>query len=390
MKYAIDVAYKSMNKYGEELSGDFVKYVKLEDSVIVVLADGLGSGVKANILATLTATIAATMLKEGASLEETIDTIVQTLPECSIRKLAYSTFTIIKVKDDGSVYIAEFDNPNFFLFEHGKTRNVVKQKSIINHKTIYETQFRLHSNDLLTVVSDGVIHAGVGRFLNHGWQWEHVNNFLQSLSMNEKSASSVVNHLIGVCQNLYDCKPGDDTTVVAIKVRVPEVMNLFTGPPARPEDDKVLMQYLKASQGKIVISGGTTANIVARELNRPLEVDLDSYSKEVPPMAKLEGITLITEGVLTLNRTIELIQWYLDPLSHEDIFEKLQENNGAARLAKMIIEDCTELNIYLGKAVNPAHQNPNFPINFNIKVTQINQLVSLTKQLGKEVKLITL
>lgn len=231
--YYIDTAYGSIIKDGEELCGDYVEQVNLSDSKILVLSDGLGSGVKANILATLTAKIASTMLKEGASLEETIDTIVHTLPVCSQRKLSYSTFTIIKVYKDGQVYAAEFDNPSLFLHRKGKDVSLYKTKRIINGKTIFESSFQLDQDSVLVVVSDGVIHAGVGMLLNLGWEWENVNEYLRGLSLEEKSALGVSTKLLDVCQTLYDEKPGDDATVVAVKIREQETINLFTGPPEK-------------------------------------------------------------------------------------------------------------------------------------------------------------
>ena len=159
--YFVDTSYNSLIKHGEELCGDHVELVNVPDGKIMVLADGLGSGVKANILATMTSKIAATMLREGSSLEETIDTIVHSLPVCSERHLAYSTFTIIKAYHTGEVYAAEFDNPSIFLLRNGEDVPIEKTKKVINEKVIYESSFQLDKNSLLVVVSDGVIHAGV-------------------------------------------------------------------------------------------------------------------------------------------------------------------------------------------------------------------------------------
>ncbi|TCT16171.1 stage II sporulation protein E [Natranaerovirga pectinivora] len=386
MKYYIDVSYNSINKWGEELCGDHIEIVKSDDGVIIVLADGLGSGVKANILATLTSKIAVTMLKEGASLEETIDTISNTLPECQVRRLAYSTFTIIKVQNDGGVYIAECDNPPFFIFDNGRDRKIYKEKKTLNGKVIYESQFRMDQDGLLTVVSDGAVHAGVGKLLNLGWQWENINDFLREIAKKEKCSKNVSRHLINACENLYDNKPGDDTTVVSIKLRQPEVVNLFTGPPESMEDDIKLVNYLKHSAGKIVVSGGTTANIVSRILNRALIVDMDTYAEDVPPMARIEGVDLVTEGVLTMKKTLEIIKETLLINDHLIYQKLLNENNGASKLAKILLEDCTHLHIWLGRAVNPAHQNPKFPIDFNIKVNIVKELQDILNFLGKEVE----
>lgn len=387
MKYYIDMASNSINKYGEELCGDHVEMARLDDSVIIVLADGMGSGVKANILATLTSKIAITMLKSGSSLEETIDTIAHTLPECSVRKLAYCTFTIMKIYENGHTYVAEFDNPAFFLFEKDEQIILQKRERTIYGKKIYESEFEMNSDSLLVATSDGAVHAGVGMYLNLGWQWDNISDYLKTLT-SEKTAKSVSEQLLGVCQTLYGDKPGDDTTVVAARVKEQEIINIFTGPPKDKKDDKKVVQQILESEGQIILCGGTTANIMARELDREIDVDLSTMSADIPPIAHMRGMLLVTEGVLTMNKAIELLRQYSETDFNVEILEKLEERNGAAMLAKILIEDCTNVNIWLGKAVNPAHQNPDFPLNFSIKITQVQELAEILRKLGKSVSLV--
>ncbi|MGB4661284.1 MAG: serine/threonine-protein phosphatase, partial [Mobilitalea sp.] len=96
-----DVGYLSINKYGEQLCGDHVDIVEEdENSLVMVLADGLGSGVKANILSTLTSKIISTMLANHMTIEDCVTTVASTLPVCEKRGIAYSTFTIIHVVDN--------------------------------------------------------------------------------------------------------------------------------------------------------------------------------------------------------------------------------------------------------------------------------------------------
>lgn len=387
MGFFIDVAYNTLIKHGEELPGDMVNVIRLEDCTIIVMADGLGSGVKANILATLTSKIAGTMLKEGADIYETVDTIVNTLPVCKVRNIAYSTFTLIKIYENGNMYIAEYDNPQTFMVRNGQTMNIPMKEIIINGRRVKESNLTLRDGDVLTVVSDGVIHAGLGDVLNLGWQWEDVQNYLRKRANQAYSAKSLETDLLEACSDLYFGRPGDDTTVVCIKIRTPSYVNIFTGPPREKENDKMVIKEFMESKGKKVICGGTAANIAERELNRKLKVNLDLLSKDVPPIATMEGIYLITEGVLTLSKALQKIKKFEEPFSYNCNSVDFSGEDGVSKLVKVLIEDCTHLNIWVGKAVNAAHQSPDFPVDLSIKFKIVEELGCLMTRLGKKVKI---
>jgi len=379
----IDINYKSINKFGEELCGDKVEFINNDGCCIIVLSDGLGSGVKANILATMTTKIAVTMLKNGATIDETIETILNTLPECKVRKLAYSTFTIIKIDRENNAYIIEYDNPPYFYYSNKRSITMEKIERKIGSKKVYESNIQLELGDTICVVSDGAIHAGIGQMLNLGWAWDEINDYLKNLN-DISSASNIINgNFIGVCNNLYNNKPGDDTTILTIKVRKPEYVDLFIGPPSNKSLDVFLVEKMKEPDTRKIICGGTTALIAERELGRTLEVDIDSITKDVPPIAYMEGFDLVTEGVLTLGKTLENIKKY-----NQNCYESTIENNGydgCSLLTRILTEQSTHINFYVGKAVNPAHQNPNFPAGFNIKLKIIYDLIEELKVAGKEV-----
>lgn len=379
MSLFIDIASTSLNKFGEELCGDKAEYFRTEDGVIAVLADGLGSGVKANILATLTSKIAVTMLKEGMDIEEVVETIADTLPVCKVRNLAYSTFTIIKISNNNEAYIVEFDNPSIFFIRDGKIVNLPYEIVSINNRKVKETRCKLQENDLIVSTSDGAIHAGVGKVLNLGWQWEHVADYLQKTYRAYNSAKYIANSLLNACEDLYLNEPGDDTTVLAIKMRKPQHTVLFSGPPEDKEMDKVIARKLIESEGTKVVSGGTAANIVARELNEKLKTNFDIYDKDVPPTASIKGIGLVTEGVLTLSAVIERLK---KAKGSKDL-SFLEQKDGASKLAKLIIEDSTHLKMLVGKVINPAHQNPNFPKELSIKWNVVEKLKKTAEELGK-------
>jgi len=380
MGFFLDTAYRSLKKHGEELCGDQVAMERVGDRLIIVMSDGLGSGVKANILATLTARIAVTMLKEGASLEETVDTIARTLPVCSVRNLAYSTFTVIEAFEDGRIHTVEFDNPAYILTRKTESDIPEKTMSSIAGKSIWESYFKMDDGDFLTVVSDGVLYASQGMILDQGWGWEDVRDFLKDSARAEKSASALALQLSVFCNVLYDLKPGDDATVLTLAVRKKEGLTVFTGPPLRLEDDKRLAEAFMKSSGKVAVSGGSTAAIIARETGREIEAEICDTSELVPPTSRLEGADLVTEGALTLARTAELLEEFLAP-TDDDIFLKLRKRNGAARLARMII-DSTDLTIWLGSAVNLANSDT------HLRSVDVMRIMEAAKSLGRNTKLV--
>ena len=385
MKMHVDTAYRSLFKYGEELCGDNVRITRTEDSVFAVLADGLGSGVKANILSTLTSTIISTMLTEGAAMEQAVETIVSTLPICSVRKLAYSTFSVLQIKDTGEAYLAEFDNPACIFIRNGELMELEMTDKEYAGKTVYESRFTVFPGDVLALISDGVVYAGVGSILNFGWTWESVAEWLRKESLKEKSAPRLAAALSQAVKELYMDKPGDDSTVMVARISPRQVVNMFAGPPKNKDDYPKMVRDFMTSSGKKLICGGSSANIVSRVLNRSIETSLDYVDPLIPPIATIQGIDLVTEGVLTLSRTVEILQEYLDHETDAFYFKKLDETNGAAMLAKILLEECTTLNLFIGTAINPAHQNPGLPSDLSIKLKLIDKLCGLMERLGKRV-----
>ena len=178
-----DIGYKSINHYGEQLCGDHVEIVEpSDDSTVIVLSDGLGSGVKASILSTLTSKIISTMLAEGMSLEECVETIAATLPVCSVRGVAYSTFTILHFIRNQTAEIIQYDNPQVIAIRDGQIWDYPKTESNIGGKTIYKTSVRLQENDIFIAMSDGCPHAGIGISYNFGWKRDDIAEYMLSAS----------------------------------------------------------------------------------------------------------------------------------------------------------------------------------------------------------------
>lgn len=380
-----EIGYKSINHFGEELCGDHVDIAQQdENSTVIVLADGLGSGVKASILSTLTSKIISTMMAAGLSVEECVKTIAETLPVCSVRGVAYSTFTIIHLINDENAEIIQYDNPQVIMLRDGKNYDYPKTEMNIDGKKIYRSSIKLSENDILIAMSDGCPHAGIGMAYNFGWKREEIVEFMEMMSICGYTAKNLSTILVDECNKLYNNQPGDDTTACVVRIRKREPMNLLFGPPFNRDDCNRMMALFFSKEGKHIICGGTTSSIAAKYLGKPLKASLNFERSDVPPIAEIEGVDLVTEGVITINKVVEYAKDYIGE-------NKLYENwnfkrDGAALISRLLFEEATDINFYVGRAINPAHQNPDLPINFNIKMNLVEELSQSLRQMGKRIK----
>lgn len=367
-------------KHGEILCGDSLSVAPIGGGKLMVLSDGLGSGVKANILATLTTKIAVRLMERGLPLEEVVETLTDTLPECKVRKIAYSTFTLLKVLDDGSVYLAEFDNPPTFFLKRGYVSQLKYRDRVIGTRKIREARVQVQAGDWLVTVSDGEIHAGIGGLLNLGWDWEKIAKFLEVQVYDDVSAQKVAQILVDQARQLYEGKPGDDTTAGVLKIRPKRFATFMIGPPVKREEDEAVVKRFMEIPGRKIISGGTTAGILGKMMGKDIVVDLSTMTNKIPPIGKLEGIDLVTEGVHTVNHALEILE------KVRDIETLVGKRDGSNRLAwEFLYAD--SIHIFLGQAINPAHLNPNLPQEMGFKSRSVQAIANLLKERGKEVSL---
>lgn len=381
MSIFLDAGYVSLNKFGEELCGDNVEIIRGENNLTCVLADGLGSGVKANILSTLTSKIICMLAANELPLEECVSTIVSTLPVCNVRKVAYSTFTLVHVDLDGTGYLVEFDNPLAILLKDGKCVPIKREERIICDKKIYISDLNLEPEDTIVFTSDGVVHAGIGAFLNFGWERKEIVEYLENNYSSKMSPRCIASLVGDACKSLYANHPGDDTTIAAIKVREEVEVDMMVGPPVNKEDDERLVRAFLNQDSKKIVCGGTTSQIVARTLGVNVETNLDYLDPQVPPIGMIKGIDLTTEGVITLGKLLELSKPYLDI---SDVSPKqFKKKDGASQLAQILFEEATLVRIYVGRSVNIAHQG--LPIDTSMKLKIVEKLQQTLQKLGKRV-----
>ncbi len=380
-----DIGYKSINHHGEELCGDHVDIVEPnDDSMVIVLSDGLGSGVKASILSTLTSKIISTMLAEGLSLEECVETIAATLPVCSVRGVAYSTFTIIHLKNNQTAELIQYDNPHAIIIRDEQNWDYQKTEMNIGGKKIFKSVINLQENDVFVAMSDGCPHAGIGMSYNFGWKREDIIDFVETLVPAGYTAKTLSTMLVDECDKLYGHKPGDDATACVVRIRKRVPMNMLFGPPSNRDDADRMMSLFFSKEGKHIICGGTTSSIAAKFLRKPLKPSLIFEQSDVPPTAELEGVDLVTEGVITVNKVVEYAEDYLGENKHYEHWSF--KRDGASLICRLLFEEATDINFYVGRAINPAHQNPDLPINFNIKMNLVEELSRSLKKMGKRIK----
>ena len=382
MSYFIENSYVSINKHNEELCGDRVETAYYNETQTLVLADGMGSGVRANVLSSLTSKIICTMMSSGMTVEDCVETIAATLPVRKDVNVAYSTFTILQISSDGDVYMVQFDNPLSILLRNGKAVEYPVEVNIVGDKTLYETRMKAELGDEFVMFSDGVSHAGIGISMDFGWQSEHICDFLEKNVHPDDSPHTVAAKLAEAAKELYLGRMGDDTTVAVMKVRQRSELSIILGPPANPEDDIPVIEKFLAEPGKKIVCGGTTSKIVSKYLGQTVETCLDYLDPHIPPAGHMKGVDLVTEGVITMGKVMELSDQMVagtlptDWAAHKD---------AATQIAKMLLDEATDVNIFVGRAMNSAHQNPNLPINFSIKMKIVEVLSQNLEKIGKRV-----
>jgi hypothetical protein len=378
MRLYYEWGMRQLLKHNEELCGDSIAVSRHADSVTLALSDGLGSGVKANILATLTTRIAMGMLENDLPLGEVVQTLTETLPVDRVRKLAYSTFAIAQFFKQGTARIVEFDSPAAVFLRRRKVQPVLYEERVLEEKRIQEAVLELENGDWVIFVSDGVLNAGIGGVYPLGWGWEQAARFMEEQAHQDLTADDLADKIAETVNELYVGAPGDDVSIVVIKVRHKLVATVFTGPPAdKSLDEEVISRFVKRS-GRLAVCGGTTAKIVARHLGQPLEVDLKTITDDVPPMGQLEGIDLVCEGILTLTRASELLR---SGVKKRDVRFR---TDGAANVIRLVLS-VDHVHFIIGQAVNPAHQNPDLPHQLGIRHMVVQEIGEELKERGKEV-----
>lgn len=386
MNLYIDFGFRSINHAGEEICGDRVETKRTAERFIGVLADGMGSGVKANILSTMGSTILSTMLMGGETVESAVDAVVRTLPVCSERGLNYCTFSVVTIDATGEARLTEFDNPQAWIVRNRQIVQPERRSRTVAGKDIWESSLPLIEGDILVITSDGAVNAGCDNHFSFDWTWNSVARWLTERADRYPSALRLAADLVGAVDNLYGGKPTDDVTAMVIRIPHRQTVNIMYGPPEYPEDDEFMVHEFMDADGYKIICGGTTSNIVSRVLDSPLETLTETAADGVPPISFMADVDLVTEGVLTVTRAGNIMKRYFSAGCSGANFSELDAQNGAAFLARQLVENCTTLRVFIGRAKNPAYEGKDVPLDLDMKLKAIERICELMRQHGRTVE----
>jgi hypothetical protein len=387
--FYIELNCQQRNHDGERICGDVFMHrrVKEENRIVAVLSDGMGHGVKANMLATLTATMAMNFTEEHKDFGKIAEIIMKTLPVCSVRKISYATFTIVDIEIGGVVNILEYDNPETFIVRNNEVFEPGWQCVILDSekgkgKELRSCSFTPEKEDRIIFCSDGITQSGMGsESLPFGWERERLVEFV----LNETKSNTFISaHELGervvkkAIQN-DNFMPKDDASCAVIYFREPRKLLICTGPPFEEENDKVYARKVAEFEGKKVLCGATTGDIISREWKKEIEDTFDFIDLDLPPVSYMDGVNLITEGILTLTKVSNILKDY----NQNTVLDK-----GPAGLIVSMILQSDEIDFIVGTRINIAHQDPSLPIELEIRRTVVKRIAAiLEERFWKEVKI---
>lgn len=383
----IEVDFRQRRKHGQNICGDAFQTHKIPEQgrVISVLSDGLGSGVKANILASMTTSMAHRFAASDMDFVHCAEVMMDALPVCQTRKISYATFTIIDCRAGGHTRIIEMDNPSFMLVREGGVVRLPSREMASpcwQERKLRFTELTMAPEDRIVLYSDGISQAGLGTG-NYplGWREEGCRDFVLGKVAEDPlvSARSLAEAILNgaLCREKQH-RAQDDMTAGVVYFRQPRRLLLLSGPPFAKQRDAEYARMIASFEGKKVICGGTTATIIGRELSRPVTLDILGARPDLPPMSKMPGVDLVTEGILTLTRAAQLL----------DENAPRRGDGPAAALVDLLLESDI-IQFVVGSRINEAHQDPNLPVDIEIRRNIIKRIArTLEERHLKEVSVL--
>ncbi len=359
-----DTGYFRKAKHGQNSFGDVIakKFIREENRRIVVLSDGMGSGIKANVLASLTASMALNFTEAHKSITQASELIMNILPECSERKISYSTFAIFDLKSDGNMSMIVYDSPLPAVIRNGSELSIdwnrIELSGKNKDKTVFTSEFKPELNDRIFAFTDGVTQSGLGTE-DGEWGRDNAVKYLIG-SISEKpdiSASEIAAKIVNRAELNDKSKLKDDASVLSLYFREPRELLICTGAPASKEKDFSFAEKFRSFKGKKIIAGGTTSEIIARELDLKFADDMIMLYDGLPPISELESADLVTEGVMTLTKAEKLLRTSGETQPVRD--------GAAERIVKLILNS-DRIHFLVGTSSNEFHYDLQYKMRVQI------------------------
>lgn len=381
MQFYVEVNAVQKNHDQERICGDkfLSRRINEENRIIAVLSDGMGHGVKASMLSTLTSTMALNFTEEHKEVHKIAELIMNTLPVCSERQMSYSTFTILDIEIDGETRILEYDNPRTIILRDNKVFDPGWQYIILDSeknsgKELRTCSFRHKKEDRILSCSDGVIQSGMGsNKYPFGWGQENYENYVTELVQHDPtiSAQQLASKVVNIANLNDNYHPKDDTSCAVIYFREPRKLLLCTGPPYEEVNDGKLAEAVKEFEGKKILCGATTGDIISRELGFPIIDSFEFDDPDLPPVSFMESIDLITEGILTLGKVSQILK---------DYSPKYKLGKGPADQIVRLFLESDEIHFIIGTRINIAHQDPSLPVELEIRRTVVKRIARILEE----------
>ncbi|MCX6273505.1 MAG: SpoIIE family protein phosphatase [Bacteroidetes bacterium] len=379
--FHVEIGSQQINHWESRICGDVFlsSRIKEENRLVIVLSDGLGHGIKATVLSSLTATMAMNFTKEHKEFNKIAEIIMNTLPVDSERQISYSTFTIVDIEMDGEIRILEYDNPPSIILRGDSVYEPVWSDILLvgeksKGKELRSCSFIPEKEDRIVLCSDGVVQSGMGSpKYPFGWGREALQDYVTRLvsTTPDISAAQLSTKILNMASANDNHLPKDDTTAAVLYFREPRKLLLCTGPPFDFDKDRELTRLVEKFEGKKIVCGATTIEILARELQKEITDSFEFYDPDLPPISFMEGIDLVTEGILTLGKVAEILKKFNNTT-------KL--GKGPADLIVKLFLESDEIDFLIGTRINEAHQDPSLPVELEIRRTVVKRIAQILEE----------
>lgn len=356
--------------------GDAYGVLRDLKATTIILADGLGSGIKAHIAATMCVSRLKGLISEGASIREAFSAVTDTMDKAWGSGAPFSVFTVARILNNGQATILTYEMPPPILINPVYAQ-ILKDRVYTQKKAIIHESFcSLSKDEGILLMSDGITQAGIGHRFVNGWESEGVLRFVESKLTGERvDGEDMVEDIHAKGRSYWPNDKGDDCSVILGLNRRGVIVNLICGPPLNESDDEKFVSSFIQSEGIHIVCGGTTAKIVAKVAKKKLDVQ-PSESAVTPPAYKINGFDMVTEGVVTLNQVYHLL---------EDDSADLPMDTVPGELA-WYLRMADRINIWEGSASNLGHDQVEFRLQGLFNRKQILKVIS--ERLREQGKLI--